>query len=104
VPGLFVLRAQGFSRYCERSDAIRASETTLLKGGIASSLSRLAMTIASEHREIFQDRNDTDDDDDGTDDLLGAAVDRKQVDQIQNKNDDKKCNQDANQQRHDVPS
>jgi hypothetical protein len=36
----------------------------------------LAKSRLSEHRDIFQQRNDAEDDDDDARDLLGAAVDR----------------------------
>ena len=42
---------------------------------IASSASPPRNDVHLEHREIFQDRDDADDDDNSADDLLGAAVD-----------------------------
>jgi hypothetical protein len=42
------------------------------------------------HRDVFQQRNDTEDDDDDSTDLLGASVERQQIDQVQNENDDQK--------------
>src|SRR5258708_16596078 len=45
------------------------------------------------HRDVFQQRDHAEDDDDDARDLLGAAVERQQVDQIENENNDEKCNQ-----------
>src|SRR6478609_3988012 len=52
------------------------------------------------HREIFQQRDDADDDDDDARDLLGAAVQRQHVDQIEHQNDDEKGDQDTDEYRH----
>ncbi len=51
----------------------------------------------SEHGKIPQQRQDADNDDDGLDDLLGAPVEGKAVDEIKNQNDDEKGDQDADQ-------
>src|ERR1700730_24648 len=48
---------------------------------------------AIEYRDIFQQRNHAEDDHHHAGDLLGAAVERQQVDQIENKNNDEKGNQ-----------
>src|SRR3954463_15276455 len=50
--------------------------------------------------DIFQQREHTDDDDNHADDLLRAAVNRQHVDEIKYQNDDKKCNENADQQAH----
>src|ERR1700716_2192904 len=46
-----------------------------------------------EHRDVFQQRNHAEDDHDDTRHLLGAAVDRQQVDQVENENNDQKRDQ-----------
>jgi hypothetical protein len=45
------------------------------------------------YRDISQQRNHAEDDHDNPRDLLGAPVERQQVDQIQNQNDDQKRDQ-----------
>lgn len=55
------------------------------------------MEIASEHRQIFQQRNDADDDDDDLRDLFRAAVDRQAGDEIENQDDHQEGDQDADQ-------
>src|ERR1700689_4523199 len=52
---------------------------------------------ASEHRDIFQQRNHAEDDHHDACDLLGAAVERQQVDQVQDQNDDEKRDEYADQ-------
>jgi hypothetical protein len=49
--------------------------------------------------DVFQQRNYAKDDHDDARDLLGAAVDRQQVDQIENKDNDEKRNQRTNKHR-----
>jgi len=46
-----------------------------------------------EHRDVLQQRNHAEDDHDDPRDLPGAAVERQQVDQIQDENDDEKCHE-----------
>ena len=46
---------------------------------------------ALKHRDVFQQGNHAKDDHDDAHDLLGTAVERQQVDQIQNENNDEKC-------------
>src|SRR5690242_14518757 len=62
----------------------------------------LAMTakLASEHGDIFQQREHAENDDDDPADLLGAAIDRQHVDQIKNENDDEKGDERADEKRH----
>jgi hypothetical protein len=50
-----------------------------------------------EYGEIFQQRNDADDDHDNTRDLFGTAVERQHIDQIQNENNDKKRDQNTDE-------
>jgi hypothetical protein len=50
----------------------------------------------SENRNVFQQRNDAEDDHHNARDLLGATIDRQHVDQIEDENNDKKCNQGTN--------
>src|SRR6516165_8631933 len=45
---------------------------------------------ASKYRDIFEQRKHAEDDDDDAHDLLGAAVERQQIDQIENENNDEK--------------
>jgi hypothetical protein len=56
--------------------------------------------VGLENLDIFQQREHADDDDDDADDLFRAAVNRQHVDEIKNQNDDKKCNENADQQAH----
>jgi len=42
------------------------------------------------HRDVFQQRDHPEDDDDDAADLLGAAVERQQVDEIENEDYDEK--------------
>jgi hypothetical protein len=53
----------------------------------------------SENREILQQRDDADDDDDDPGDLLGTSIDGKHADQIQNKDNNEKRDQNADQDR-----
>ena len=53
-----------------------------------------------EHRQIFQQRDDADDDDDDLHDLLGAAVDRQHVDEIEHQDDHEKCDEHADENIH----
>src|SRR5271169_3605694 len=46
--------------------------------------------IPLENRQIFQQRQDADDNDNDPHNLLGATIDRQHVDQIENKNHDDK--------------
>src|ERR1700759_4643255 len=62
--------------------------------------SLLAMTARLEHRDVFQQREHAEDDDDDPADLLGAAVDRQHVDQIEDEDDDKECDKRADDKRH----
>jgi hypothetical protein len=48
---------------------------------------------ALKHRDVFQERNHAENDHDNARDLLGAAIERQHVDQIQNENDDEKCDE-----------
>src|SRR6185312_12415447 len=52
---------------------------------------------ASEHQKILQRRGDADHDGDDASDLLAATVERRHADEIQNKNNDEKRNQDADE-------
>jgi hypothetical protein len=45
------------------------------------------------HRDIFEQRDHAEDDYDDAHDLFGAPVDRQQVDQIENQNNDEKRNE-----------
>jgi hypothetical protein len=51
----------------------------------------------SENREVFQQRNDADDDDDNLGDLFGPRIERKAADEIENEHNDQKRNQDADE-------
>jgi hypothetical protein len=51
------------------------------------------------HREILQQRYDADNDDDDARDLPGASVERQHVDEIENENNDKKRDENADQHR-----
>jgi hypothetical protein len=53
----------------------------------------------SEDREIFQQRNDADDDHDDLDDLLRPPIDRQTRNEIENKNDDQESYQYSDQYR-----
>jgi hypothetical protein len=44
------------------------------------------------HRDVFQQRDHAENDDDDPADLLGATVERQHVDEIENKDNDKKGN------------
>jgi hypothetical protein len=57
---------------------------------LAMTRSRISIRDRLENRDIFQQGNHAEDDHDHTYDLLGAAVERQQVDQIQNENNDEK--------------
>jgi hypothetical protein len=50
--------------------------------------------------QVAQQIQDADKDDDDADDLLRPPVDRKEIDEIKNKNNDQKCNQNAYQKAH----
>jgi hypothetical protein len=52
-----------------------------------------ARSATSEYCDVLQQRNHAEDDHDDARDLLGAAVDRQQVNQIENKDNDEKRNQ-----------
>jgi hypothetical protein len=50
-------------------------------------------TQSLKHRDVFQQGDHAEDDDDDPYNLFGAAIERQQVDQIKNENDDEKCDQ-----------
>jgi hypothetical protein len=53
----------------------------------------------SEDYDVFQQRNHAKDDHDDTRDLFGATVERQQVDQIENKDNNEKRNQRTHKHR-----
>ena len=55
---------------------------------------------ASKHGKIPKQRKDTDNYNDGLDDLLGASIQRQPVDEVENQNDNQKSDQNADQYRH----
>jgi hypothetical protein len=57
-----------------------------------------------EHRDVFQQRDYAEDNDDDARDLLGAAVERQQVDQIQDENDDEKRDEYAHKHPENPPA
>jgi hypothetical protein len=56
-----------------------------------------------EYREIFQQRDDADDDDNDPRDLFGAAIERQHVDQIEDQNNNEKCDQNTDEYGHCLP-
>jgi anaerobic glycerol-3-phosphate dehydrogenase len=72
--------------------------------GIAGAFLLFQYLKTLEHCEILQHRNDADDHNDGSRDLLCAPIDGQHIDEIKNENNDKKRNQNADQYRHDHPS
>src|SRR6516165_10803044 len=50
-------------------------------------------TCRSKYRDIFEQRNNAEDDHDDAHDLLGAAVKRQQINQIENENNNEKGDQ-----------
>jgi hypothetical protein len=54
----------------------------------------------SKDREIFQQRDDANDDDDHAHDLLRTAIKRQHVDEIKYQNDDDESNECANEDVH----
>jgi hypothetical protein len=73
---MIALSPTGRSRLCRDQPISETSEEARLK-----------------HRDIFQQGNHAEDDHDHAHDLLGAAVERQQVDQIKNENNDEKSNE-----------
>jgi hypothetical protein len=61
------------------------------------------INAALEDRKVPQEREDTDDDDNDSDDLFGSAVDRQQVDEIQHQNDDDESDKRADKEVHENP-
>jgi hypothetical protein len=55
------------------------------------------MQAILEDSEVAQQRNYADDNHDNTHDLFGAAVDRQQVDEIKDENDDDERDQNADE-------
>jgi hypothetical protein len=53
-----------------------------------------------EYREIFQQRDDADDDDNDPRDLFGAAIERQHVDQIEDQNNNEKRDQNTDEYGH----
>jgi hypothetical protein len=60
----------------------------------------LGLNQPSEYRDVFQQRDHAEDDDDDARDLLGATIERQQVNQIENKNNDEKRNQYTHKHRN----
>jgi hypothetical protein len=58
-----------------------------------------AATRPLKYRDVFQQRNDAEDNDDDPRDLLGAAVERQQIDQIEDQNNDQKRDECADNHR-----
>jgi hypothetical protein len=58
-----------------------------------------SVSFGLEHRDVLQQRNDTDDDDDDLSDLLGASVKRQAADQVENQHDNQEGDQDADENR-----
>jgi hypothetical protein len=50
-----------------------------------------------ENRQVFEQRNDADDDDDDLGNLPHAGIERQALNQIENQDDDEECDQDADQ-------
>jgi hypothetical protein len=63
---------------------------------------KAAMPIL-EDSEIAQQGQDADDDHDDANDLFGATVDRQHVDEIKNKNNDQKGDENADEDSHENP-
>jgi hypothetical protein len=51
------------------------------------------------YRDVFQQRDDAENDDDDARNLLGAAIERQQIDQIEDQNNDQKRNERADNHR-----
>ena len=66
---------------------------------IHASLWILIAVLILEHRQIFQQRNDADNDHNDLRDLSGAAVERQALDEIEHQNDHQKGDQDADKYR-----
>jgi hypothetical protein len=64
---------------------------------------RKAAMPVSEDGEISQQRQDADNDYDNPHNLFGATVDRQHVDEIKNKNNDEKGDENANEDSHENP-
>lgn len=52
---------------------------------------------SSENGDVFQQRNDANDDDDNASDLFRARIHRQHADEIEHENDDEKRDQEADQ-------
>src|ERR1700692_917112 len=81
------------------ASAIMPSVETMTK----PSMRPKAATPMLVDREIFQQRQDTDNDHDDTHNLLGAAVDRQHVDEVEHKYNDQKRDQDADEHGRKIP-
>jgi hypothetical protein len=62
---------------------------------------RRAMSAILEDGKVSQQRDYTDDDHNDAYDLLGATINRQQVDEIKDENDDDECDQNADKDRHE---
>jgi hypothetical protein len=61
--------------------------------GLFCSMGRICRPCPLKYRDVFQQGNHAEDDYDDARDLLGAAIDRQQIDQVENKNNDHKRDQ-----------
>jgi hypothetical protein len=59
------------------------------------------MPVTLEDGKVLQQRNYADDDHDSAHNLLGATVDRQQIHEIKDENDDDKRNENADKERHE---
>src|SRR5262249_54109638 len=57
----------------------------------------------SDREQISQKVDDADDDHDNADNLLGAPIERQQIDQIEDQDNDDERDQHVHQERHDPP-
>jgi hypothetical protein len=55
--------------------------------------------VRLEHRDVFQQGEHAEDDDDDAANLFGAAIDRQHVDEIEDEDNDKKCDEYADKHR-----
>jgi hypothetical protein len=103
-PGLFSPLASGkVSRDSAATNSARHSRTRKARAGMTAPhgttiVSRL-YEAPLEHRDIFQERDDAEHDDDHAADLLGAAIERQHVDQIENEDNDKKGDEHTDKHR-----
>src|SRR5215510_4449426 len=99
IRGITSLPFAGDGRYISTNIAFCKGACVVLASR-AASISRRLRSRTSKDGQVFQHRDDADDDHDDTRNVLGAAVEGQHIDQIEDENDNQKRDQPTDQNVH----